>query len=251
MRLSQLLASINNIAEEKGITTPFVCGGVPRDRLLKRTQDLNDIDLTTGDQSIHYLAKEIAIKFRSKDTHYLLMPDGHARVMLGGLKLDFSSNFRIPGIEKMLQAKGIAKPTEMQMELYSRDFTCNALLMSMDLKQILDPTQLGVRDIQQKLIKTCLDPKITLGFDNKRVARVIYLAAKLGFKVDQGIIDWIKENPSSIRNARPQYLSKKIAKAISYNKERTVELLDEMKLWPYIPPLESLTPYMIGNIKRL
>ncbi|HVI40985.1 MAG TPA: hypothetical protein VM577_10015 [Anaerovoracaceae bacterium] len=251
MRLSQLLAAIDKVADDKGISTPYVCGGVPRDRVLKRTNDINDIDLTTGDQGIHYLAKEIAIKFRSNNTSYFVMPDGHARVMLGGLKLDFSSNFRIPGINEILKDKGIADPTEMQMELYSRDFTCNALLMTMDMKQILDPTGLGVKDIQAGIIKTCLDPKITLGFDNKRVARVIYLAAKLGFKVDQEVADWIKENPASIANARPQYLAKKLAKAISYNKERTVALLDEMKLWPYVPPMKSLTPYMIGNIKRL
>lgn len=251
MKLSQLLKIISDIAEEKGISEVFCCGGVPRDRILKNAKEINDIDLTTGDQGIHYLAKEIAIKFRSKNTSYIVMPDGHARVMLGGLKLDFSSNFRIPGIEKILQSKGIANPTEMQMELYSRDFTCNSLLMSMDLKNIIDPTNLGIKDIQKKIIKTCLDPKITLGFDNKRVARIIYLAAKLKFEVDPGIIDWVKVNPSSISNVRPQYLSKKLAKAIAYDKERTVSLLDQMQLWSQIPPLKSLTPYMIGNIKRL
>jgi hypothetical protein len=122
MKLSQLLSIINQIADQKGISTPFVCGGVPRDRILKKNNALNDIDLTTGDQGIHYLAKEVAIKLRSAKTSYLAMPDGHARVMLGDLKLDFSSNFRIPGIYEILQKKGIQDPTEMQMELYSRDF---------------------------------------------------------------------------------------------------------------------------------
>lgn len=251
MKLSQLLYLINQVADEKGISTPWVVGGTPRDRLLKSNSPLNDIDLTTGDQGIHYLAKEIAIKFKSKDTSYVVMPDGHARVMLGGLKLDFSSNFRIPGIVDILKQKGINDPTEMQMELYSRDFTCNTLLMSMDLKEIQDPTGEGVKDIQNKIIKTCLEPKITLGYDNKRVARIIYLAAKLKFDVDPSIIEWVKANPSSLANARPQYLTKKLIKAISYDKEKVVALLDEMQLWKYTPPLKELTPYMVNNVGRL
>src|ERR1035437_7731699 len=129
MKLSQLLSIISGIAREKDISEVFCCGGVPRDRILKKNNALNDIDLTTGDQGIHYLAKEVAIKLKSNKTSYLSMPDGHARVMLGELKLDFSSNFRVPGIYDILKKMGISNPTGMQMELYSRDFTCNALLM--------------------------------------------------------------------------------------------------------------------------
>lgn len=251
MKLSELLRTVNTIAEQKGISTPFVCGGVPRDRIMGRNNDLNDVDLTTGDQGIHNLAKECSIVLRSPKTQFLSMPDGHARILLGDFKLDFSSNWKVPNIESILAKVGIDSSTDMQKEVFSRDFTCNALLMSMDMKTISDPTNRGVKDIQNKKLITCLDPKITLGLDNKRVARVIYLAAKLNFTVDQDILNWIKQNPGSIKNCRPQYLSKKLTKAMKYNPEVTVKLIDLLQLWPYIPPIPELVPYMSKNIKRI
>lgn len=251
MKLSKFLNIISQIAEEKSISKVYICGGLPRDKVLNKTNDLTDIDITTGDQGIHYLAKEIAIKFRLDKSRHLVMPDGHASLMIGGLKLDCSSNFMIPNIEQLLAKRGIEKADEMQKELYSRDFTCNALLMSMDLKQIFDPLGRGIPDIKQRIIKTCLSPEITLGYDNKRVVRILYLAAKLDFDIDPAIISWVKKNPTSFSNTKPQYLVKKLTKALEYNTDRVVKLLDEMNLWPYVPPVQALQPYMIRNTKRL
>lgn len=247
MKLSELLNRISLVAEKKGLSTPFICGGVVRDRVLGRNNDLNDVDLTTGDQGIHFLAKECSIALKSPMTSYFVMPDGHARIMIGDFKLDFSSNFNIPDIETILEKINITAPTEMQKEVYSRDFTCNSLLMSLDLKNITDPTGKGIQDIKNKIIKTCLNPEITLGYDNKRVARVIYLSAKLGFAVDDSIVNWIKVHPESIKNCRPQYLTKKLTKAMKYNPQRTVELLDMLGLWKFIPVIPELMPYMTAG----
>lgn len=251
MRLSELLSLIDNVAKSKRISAPFVCGGVPRDRVLQRTNDLTDVDLTTGDKSIHMLAKEIATKLQSPQVNYVVMPDQHSRITIGDFKLDFSSNFIVPQIDNILSSAGISKPTAMQREVFSRDFTCNSLLMSMDMKNIMDPTGSGVNDIQKKHIKTCLSPAITLGLDNKRIVRILYLAAKLGFEVDEQIIKWVKSNPSSLSNVKQQYLSKKLQKALNYNEETTLKLLDKMGLWSYVPPLPSLLPYMSRNVKRI
>lgn len=250
MKLSQLLSLIEKIADDKGISAPYIVGGVPRDKVMGKLFELSDIDLTTGDEGIKYLAKELAIKLGA-NANYQVMPDGHARITIGTLKLDFSSNFRAPNIETILKGMGIKNPSEIQQELYSRDFTCNTLLMSLNLKEIQDPTGLAVGDIKKRILKTCLKPEITLGIDNRRVVRIIYLSAKLQFEVDPEIIAWVKDNPESIANVRPQYLIKKLTKALKYDKEKTVSLLDQMGLWPHIPPLKELLPYMTGNIKRI
>jgi poly(A) polymerase len=250
MKLSQLLSLISRLADEKGISTPFICGGLPRDKVLGLTSNLTDIDLTTGDQGVHYLAKEIAIKLRLGNK-YLTMPDGHATLMVGGLKLDFSSNFIVPNIDSILAKQNITNPTSMQEELYSRDFTCNSLLMSMDLKNIFDPLNRGLKDIENRVIKTCLDPAVTLGYDNKRVVRVLYLAAKLNFDVAPEVMKWIKDNPSSLSNVKPKYLINKLNKAVEHNTEKVVQLVEAMQLWPYVPPVKALEPYMLRNTKRM
>ncbi|KKN74481.1 hypothetical protein LCGC14_0389980 [marine sediment metagenome] len=243
MKLSDLLYAIEQIAETKGISTPYIVGGLARDRLLDRLEEINDVDITTGDAGIHSLSREMAARLGDQIV-YNVMSDGHSTIKIGELKLDFSSNFRIPGIVEILEKGGVPNPTEMKKELYSRDFTCNTALMSLDLKTITDPTGLAINDINQKILKTCLDPDITLGYDNMRIIRIVYLSAKLDFDVDPEIIDWVRKRPELVANARDKYLIKKINKSLLYNKDRTIEMLDAMNLWPHIPPTKELIPYM-------
>ena len=133
MRLSELLLAIEKVASDKGLSRPFIVGGLVRDKLLERVDRVNDVDITTGDQGIHFLAREIAERLKDHPNFsYEVMADGHSRIVIGRFKIDFSSNFKAPAIEYMLQKAGIEDPTEMQKELYSRDFTCNAALMTLD-----------------------------------------------------------------------------------------------------------------------
>lgn len=249
MKLREILSLIATTASQKGISEPWICGGTPRDKILNRLDKLIDLDITTGDDSVHNLAREVSLVLPNCD--YRVMDDGHASITFNKLKIDFSSNFRVPDIKQILQRAGIASPTEMQCELYSRDFTCNALLLSLDLKTIQDPTGFGVQDIENKLIKTCLPASYTLGSQNKRVPRIFYLAAKLGFEVDSEIIDWVKKNPQSIANCKPKYLVEKIQKALSFDHQKTISLFDQMGVWPYLPATPELITDMTSKRGRL
>lgn len=242
MTLRELLFLIADLAKKNGISTPFICGGTPRDKVLNRLEQMADLDITTGDATIKLLGQELHKALPS--SNYKVMLDGHAQITIGKFKIDLSSNFRVPGIKMMLYKAGINNPTEMQCELYSRDFTCNALLLSLDLKDILDPTGLGIKDIQKKIIRTCLPAQLTLGSQHKRIVRIIYLAAKLNFEVDPEIINWVRSNPHFFADAKPKYLANKLQKALDADKKKTVQFLDMMHLWKFIPPLPDLLPYM-------
>lgn len=248
MKLTDLLLTIEDVANKKNLSKPYIVGGLARDKLLGNVSAVNDIDITTGDSSIHFLFKETINALKGYDISYQKMNDGHARMVIDNVKFDFSSNFNIPNIEALLRAQKI-NPTEMQKELYSRDFTCNAALMTLDLKTILDPTGLSVNDIKNKLIKTCLSPELTLGHDNRRIIRAIYLSAKLGFEIDPATKKWIIDNPKLIANVSGDYLEKKLRKSLEYNKARTVELLTELDLWQYIPPIKEL-PIKTSSSKK-
>ena len=243
MNLPEILTIVSKIAKDMN-SLCYITGGTPRDKVMGKLSNIDDIDLTSGDKNIHYIAKEASIKLKSENMSYKVLDDGHAQITIGDFKLDFSSNFNIPNIKNILDKAGLKGSSEMQQELYSRDFTCNTLLMTLDLKQILDPTGLALKDIKDKKLRTCLPAAITLGYDNKRVVRILYMAAKLGFDVDEEIIEWVKENPQTISNCTQAYLIKKLGKAISYNKNTTVSLLDKMGLWKYIPPMKELQALM-------
>jgi len=244
MKLKDLLNLIENIAENKGFSKPFICGGVPRDKYLDKLDNISDLDITNGDKTIHYLAKEFSIELaKILPSASKKMDDGHTSVYTGSLKIDFSSNFKIPNIEKILHYKGIEKPTELEKEIYSRDFTCNSLLLNFDLKTTLDLTELGIDDIENKFIRTCLDPELTFKYNVNRIIRVLYLSSKLDFDVDPKIINWIKNNKQYLNQIKLQYKVKNINKALNHNPDRLVYLLNEMDIWNYIPINEDLQPF--------
>jgi len=246
MKIIEILELINSVADNKGLSTPYIVGGLARDKLMNNISEIHDIDITTGDEGIHHLAREFANKLDSKKSEYILNQDGHARVMVGDLKIDFSSNFKNPGIVRMLREMGINNPSEMEKELYSRDFNCNTLLLDLDLQSIHDETKKAIPDIKNKVISTCLDEDITLRYNKNRWVRAIYLSSKLGFSIDPKIISWVQNNERAIEVTSQQYVVKKIKKALEYNFQNTVDVITEMNIWKNIPYIQGLEKYLTG-----
>jgi tRNA nucleotidyltransferase (CCA-adding enzyme) len=137
----------------------------------------------------------------------------------------------------------------MQREMFSRDFTCNALLLSFDLKNLVDPTHEGFKDIKERKIKTCLDPKTTLTSNRNRVVRAIYLAAKLDFDVDDSIIKFVQQNPESAKIATDKVLNEKLNEAFKRDADKASFLITKMGLWNHLPITEAMYPYYQKHVK--
>lgn len=246
MQLHDILSILKEIAEQHKLSEVWICGGIPRDKVMGRLDKIKDLDITTGDEGSFILGKEFAVRLNLPNQ---VMSDNHVQAHIGDFKVDFSSNFKTPGIENLLTKAGLTNPTDLQKEQFSRDFTCNSLLLSLDLKTIKDPTGLGIKDINKKILRTCLPARLTLGYDNKRVARILYLSSKLGFELDQEIVDWVKAHPSSIANADKAYVVKKLQRAFEADPENTVYLLDSLALWNEIPLGKDLIARWTQHIK--
>lgn len=237
---------MKEVQQKIGSSEPYICGGTPRDRFMKRLDNISDLDITTGDKSIQYLAQEFGQELSKKyNVTTRFHDDGHGSIYIGSFKMDFSSNFNVPNIEKILLTKSIKNPTEMQKEMFSRDFTCNALLLSVDLKNVVDPTHRGFKDIQDKMIRTCLDPQTTLTTNKNRVIRAVYLAAKLDFDIDPSIIDYVSQHPEAVKISSEKALAEKLNEAFNRNPDRAAHYITKMNLWPYIPITEVVKPYYL------
>lgn len=241
---------MEDVQKKIGASEAFITGGTPRDRYLGHLENIADVDVTTGDKTIDYLSQEFAIELKKKyNITRQSMPDGHSTIHIGSFKLDFSSNFNAPNIDKLLLEKNIIKPTNMQKEMFSRDFTCNALLLAFDLKTLIDPTKRGFEDIKNKKINTCLDPKITLTTNRNRVIRSIYLACKLDFDIDDSIINFVKENPASVKISTDKVLNEKLNEAFTRDADKATFYLSKMGLWNYVPITEIMYPYYQQQVK--
>ena len=224
-----ILLEVKRLAKDNGLSEPYIVGGLPRDKILNRINKVEDIDITSGDESIHQLAELTAQQFKVNPIRF---PDGHYQLYINNIKYDFSSNFNSPDAKYFLEKAGVKDPSSMLLELFSRDFTCNTLIIPLALRKIVDPTGLAIDDIKNKIIKTPLPPRITLRDDPKRVVRAIYLAAKLGFTVEKDIILWVLNHHDKIKEeVSVGFSRRKLADATRADVKKTMQLLSSMKLW--------------------
>ncbi|MCK9567724.1 hypothetical protein M0R72_02090 [Candidatus Pacearchaeota archaeon] len=227
--IKDVLLEVKRLAKDNGLSEPYIVGGLPRDKILNRINKVEDIDLTSGDESIHQLAELTAQQFKVNPIRF---PDGHYQLYIDKIKYDFSSNYNSPDAAYFLNKAGVKDPTPMLLELFSRDFTCNTLIIPLALRKIIDPTGLSLDDIKKKILRTPLPPRITLRDDPKRVVRVIYLAAKLGFTVEKDIITWVIAHHDQIKQEVSVGFSKrKLADATRADAQKTMRLMTTMGLW--------------------
>jgi hypothetical protein len=251
MKLIELLNFVKDCAVKTQSSIPYICGGLPRDKVLNRVDFISDIDLTTGDASVHALATEVAVQLSKKfNVKTKVMDDGHRTLFLDNIKMDFSSNYNEPNIDNILKGLNIAKPTDLQKEMYSRDFTCNALLMTVDLKSIKDITNNGMKDISNKIIKTNLSPEITLTTNKNRAIRAIYLASKLDFNLDEQLFNYIKNNPEIIKFSSEHTLIKKTNDAFINNPKKAFQLINDLNLWSVIPMTDIVKPFYKKSLQK-
>lgn len=248
MTIRDVLLQIKRLSKDNGLSEPYIVGGLPRDKILNRSNNIEDVDLTTGDESIHKLAELSANFFKITPMRF---PDGHYQLYIEDIKYDFSSNYNSPDAPYFLEKAGLKNPTPMQLELFSRDFTCNTLIIPTSLRKIVDPTGVALEDIQNKIIKTALPPRITLRDDTNRVIRAIYLAAKLDFDVEKDIISWVLDHHDKIsKEVSDGFSRKKLAAATRANSDKTIKLITAMNLWNVvsIPKILMEQIGIMGNV---
>ena len=94
-------------------------------------------------------------------------------------------------------------------DIKRRDFTMNAIMYDINNEKFIDITD-GKKDFEEKLIRTY---KISnLSDDPLRMIRAIRFQAKLGFRIDDEIINFIKENNSLILNVAPERVHQELMK---------------------------------------
>lgn len=73
-----------------------------------------------------------------------------------------------------------------------RDLTINALFFNLETNQLEDFTGKGLEDIKNGIIRTPMDPRVTLYEDPLRILRIFRFKAKLQFEIDDRVYDALK-----------------------------------------------------------
>lgn len=234
MKLSEMLVLIGKLAKENNLAEPYIVGGIPRDRAFGKPEVIKDIDITTGNDDSLTLAMAFAKQWPK--ANFQVFDDGHSSVQFSNIQVDFSNNYQIPDIAEELKKLGIEKATDIQKEVFSRDFTIDTLLQPLDLNlKPLDITGMAFEDIENKVLRTPIDARLTIGYDPRRILRALKLAMKFDLTIMPSLKDAIIKYRGNIQNVPMNQVKKQVNQMIEIDAKKAIDMLAEYKLLPIIP----------------
>lgn len=178
-----VLLRIAALAHERGIRA-YVVGGYVRDALMGRAR--TDIDITVQGDPLEF-ARAVADLFRSKTVEFANFRT--AMVPIGDYQVEFVGTRREEYHES--SRKPIVVEGTLDDDLRRRDFTVNALAAGLnadDLGEVIDLFD-GSRDIGRRILRTPLDPVVTMSDDPLRMMRAARFAAQLEFEVEPSVLE--------------------------------------------------------------
>ena len=225
------------IAEENNIET-YVIGGYVRDLLLHRPSQ--DIDIVVQGNGIA-LAEATAQKLGHLKVS-VFKNFGTAMFRYKGTEIEFvgarKESYRSDSRKPLVEAGTIDDDQKR------RDFTINALAISLNKKdygRLVDPFK-GLQHLQERLIKTPLEPGITFSDDPLRMMRAIRFATQLNFKIEENTFKAIRANKDRLTIISTERIMDEFNKImLSPEPSRGIFLLEETGLLEmFFPELTAL-----------
>lgn len=192
-------------------TEVYMVGGVVRDLILKRQR--SDLDFLVIGDSLNFaeqVAAKIGIqritKYRNFGTAHFKFQDYDIE-FVGARKESYNRNSRKP----------IVEDGTFEDDIRRRDFTINAMAISLNennFGELIDMFD-GYQDLQNKIIKTPLDPFQTFDDDPLRILRAFRFAAQLEFQVDESIMEAAKEMKERLRIVSQERITDEFLKILA------------------------------------
>ena len=180
---------VSEIVTEENLEA-YVIGGFVRDLILGRPS--KDIDIVVIGNGLD-LAEKAGKKLRVKKVSYF-KNFGTAQFLYKDLDVEFV------GARKESYRRDSRKPIvedgTLQDDQNRRDFTINALALSLhadNFGELIDPFG-GLKDLEEGIIRTPLEPSKTYSDDPLRMMRAVRFAAQLDFKIERESLESISEN---------------------------------------------------------
>lgn len=191
----KIILKIAELAQFSGYET-YLVGGFVRDRLMDR--ECTDIDLSIIGDAVKFA--ELAAKHFKTNLKAVYKKFGTALLVLNDIiKIEFAS------ARKESYKKDSRKPavefSDLEHDLSRRDFTVNAVAVSLNRSnfgEIIDKYK-GLKDLDEKILRTPLDPLKTFDDDPLRMMRAVRFASQLDFNVDSAALKAITEMKERLR----------------------------------------------------
>lgn len=228
---------IGDVADRMNLRT-YAVGGVVRDYFLQR--HCTDIDIVCIGSGVA-LAQEVAHSIDPKKevtvfknfgtASFTYFWEGHTWEIefVGARRESYQHDSRNP----------IVEDGTLEDDQNRRDFTVNAMAVGLnkdDFGELLDPFG-GIKDLNNGILRTPLDPAVTFNDDPLRMMRAIRFASQLGFRIADDTFEAIKANVERIKIVSRERITTELNKIILSSKPSVgMKLLQISGLMPIIFP---------------
>jgi poly(A) polymerase len=233
-KLNLKIFSIISCAADELQQETYIIGGYVRDLILNRPS--KDIDIVTVGSGIE-LAKKVAKMLNPKPGVNIFKNFGTAMLKYKNLEIEF-----VGARKESYQwesRKPVVENGTLTDDQNRRDFTINAMAIGLNKSNfgtLVDPFN-GMKDLENKIIRTPLDPSVTFSDDPLRMMRAIRFSTQLNFEILPGTLQAIAKNKDRIKIVSAERIVDELNKIIMAQKPSNgFKLLEESGLLEIIFP---------------
>lgn len=223
----------------------YIVGGCVRDSILNN--EPKDWDITTKakpEEVIKLFDKVILTGLKHGTVTLVINNEGYE-----------VTTYRTDGeYEDNRRPKEVKFVSSLKEDLARRDFTINAMAFN-EQRGLIDYFH-GVRDLQDKIIKTVGVPEERFNEDALRMLRAVRFSAQLDFNIDKNLLRAIKKLAINIKNISKERIREEFNK-ILVNNPRKIDILKDCEILELIiPEIKSIydfnqnNPYHIYDLYR-
>ena len=234
-RLSNISKIISDLSREIQIDA-YLVGGCVRDLMLNPSKDAIDVDIMVEGDGIAFakiLAQKInvpkIVPFKKFAT---------AKIPYKEFEIEVASA-RLEKYDKSSRSPSEVTLSNIQDDLLRRDFTVNAMAVSLNEQnfgEFFDPFN-GMEDLNNKILKTPLDPDTTFSDDPLRMMRAAYFASKLSLSIEKNCLESIKDNAKRISIVSQERITNELFKILGTKKPSIgLDILQQSGLMTFVFP---------------
>lgn len=203
----------------------YVVGGCVRDSILGRTPE--DWDITTS-------ARPEQVKALFRRTIDTGIRHGTVTVMVEKQSFEVTT-YRIDGkYEDNRHPSEVTFTPSLEEDLKRRDFTINAMAYSEEagLVDLFD----GLGDIERKLVRCVGNPRERFNEDALRIMRAIRFSAQLGYTIEKGTGEAIRELAPNLCNISAERIQVELVKLLTSDHPDNLRMAYDMGVTKVILP---------------
>lgn len=211
----------------------YVVGGFVRDVILYGKAS-DDIDITSA-----LTPPELA--FVLKNSEFKVKPASlrlGTMIIKGERAYEYTS-FRVdsyPAGAGTHAPQDVTFTRNIEKDSKRRDFKCNAVYYDILNDRIVDPLG-GLKDIENKILSTTVDPNVVLSQDGLRIMRLARLASTHNFKVEENTYEAMIKLANRLRDISVERITSELLKILlSDNPYIGLDLLRNTDALKYIIP---------------